>query len=32
LKWFFLQVPADKIEKVEVWKIGILEMTGKRAG
>jgi len=26
------RVPADKIEKVEVWKIGILEMTGKRAG
>ena len=26
------RVPADKAEKVEVWKIGILEMTGKRAG
>ena len=26
------RVPADKIEKVDVWKIGILEMTGKRAG
>lgn len=26
------RVPADKIEKVEVWKIGILEMAGKRAG
>lgn len=25
-------VPADKAGKVEVWKIGILEMTGKRAG
>jgi nitroimidazol reductase NimA-like FMN-containing flavoprotein (pyridoxamine 5'-phosphate oxidase superfamily) len=25
------RVPADKVGKVEVWKIGILEMTGKRA-
>ena len=24
-------VPADKVEKVEVWKIGILKMTGKQA-
>ncbi|MBU4524400.1 MAG: pyridoxamine 5'-phosphate oxidase family protein [Desulfomicrobium sp.] len=27
-----LRVPEDKIEGVEVWKIEILEMTGKRAG
>ncbi len=26
------RVPADRIDKVEVWKIWILEMTGKRAG
>jgi uncharacterized protein len=26
------RVPADKVEKVDVWKIVILEMTGKRAG
>jgi nitroimidazol reductase NimA-like FMN-containing flavoprotein (pyridoxamine 5'-phosphate oxidase superfamily) len=25
------RVPADKVEKVEVWKIGILKMTGKQA-
>lgn len=26
------KVPTDRIEKVEVWKIVILDMTGKRAG
>jgi len=26
------RVPADKVEKVEVWKIVILKITGKRAG
>lgn len=25
------RVPADKVDKVAVWKISVLEMTGKRA-